>query len=132
MNMEKKLPAGTEVLIFKYIREWGIDQDYIHFKKGVIQNSVLSEDLSTHGSPYFKNFYTVKGEDGLLYFGTYGEGTIGGSFFRTKEDHQAYLSGEIRSLQEKRASLDAQIDELREMISKLQPKKEQETEHFQK
>lgn len=130
--MEEKKPAGTEVLIFKHVREWGPKQDNIHFKKGIIQNSFLTEDLATHGSPVFKNFYTVLGEDGCLYFGTYGEGTIGGSFFRTKEDHQAYLSNEIRILQEKRASIDNQIEKLREMIVELTPKKEQNKDIIQK
>ena len=34
--MEKALENGTEVLIFKYISGWGLDQDMNHYIKGII------------------------------------------------------------------------------------------------
>ena len=123
--MEEKKPVGTEVLIFKHVREYGPNQDNIHYKKGIIQSSTLTENLSHHGSPVYKEFYTVQGEDGCMYFGTYGEGTVGGSFFRTKEDQIQYLSNEIRRIQEQRESLAMEIDDLRDMISQITGPKEE-------
>ena len=64
MKEEKVLPNGTEVFIFKYIREWGLNQDDANYIKGRIQNSQLTEDLSYHGTEWRKVFYTVLGEDG--------------------------------------------------------------------
>ena len=59
MVKEKLLPNGTEVFIFKYIREWGLNQDNENYIRGTIQNSKLTGDLSNHGSIWEKYFYTV-------------------------------------------------------------------------
>ena len=79
--MEKIIPNGTEVLIFKYIREWGPNQDDENYTVGTIQSSKTSDDLSVHGSPYYVQIYEVLGTDGKKYIGTYGTGLIGNSFF---------------------------------------------------
>lgn len=89
------IPSGTEVLIFKYIREWGPDQDDENYIIGTIQSSKTSDDLSYHGSPWYEQIYEVLGEDGKRYIGTYGRGLIGNSFFRTKEDHISVLKHRI-------------------------------------
>ncbi len=107
--MEKAFPKGTEVLIFNHIRDWGENQDNYHYKKGVIEKSVVIQDPSYLSESSIRNFYTVLGEDGKNYFGTYGNGTIGGSFFRTKEDQAEYLTREIRELQENTELLQKQI-----------------------
>lgn len=91
------LPNGTEVLIFKYIREWGPNQDDENYIIGTVQSSKTSDDLSYHGSPWYEQIYEVLGEDGNLYIGTYGRGLIGNSFFRTKEDHISVLMRRINN-----------------------------------
>lgn len=93
--MKKIVPNGTQVLIFKYVREWGSNQDNEHFISGIITSSKESEDLSYHGSPYFEQIYKVLGEDGKEYYGTYGNGLVGNAFFRTIADHTAYLESVI-------------------------------------
>lgn len=115
--MEKSIPKGTEVLIFKYVREWGLNQDDEHFILGVVQSSKKSDDLSCHGSPWYEQIYEVLGEDGNKYIGTYGKGLIGNSFFRTREDHIEALKRKISSnnesiliLQEKNTEYNNQIN----------------------
>ena len=91
MLSDKKIyDNGTEVLIFKYIREWGIDQDYNHYKKGKIIKSEISEDLSYHGSSWHVVKYTVLSEDGIEYYGNYGRPTIGNCFIMTRIDYMLY------------------------------------------
>ena len=86
--MNKKiLPVGTEVLVFKYIREHGPSNDKINYIKGVVMSRKDSNDLSQHGSPWYEQVYTVLGEDGKEYYGTYGNGLLGNAFFRTIDDH---------------------------------------------
>lgn len=99
--MEKIIPNGTEVLIFKYIREWGVNQDDEHYILGVVQSSKKSDDLSHHGSPLYEQIYEVLGQDGNKYIGTYNRGLIGDSFFRTREDHIETLKGKISNNNEK-------------------------------
>ncbi len=129
---DKKIADGTEVLIFKYIRERGLQQDNFHFKRGIIQSSKLTEDLSTHGSIWQKHFYTVLGEDGQLYFGTYGSGSVGGSFFRTPHDHMAYLANLICRNDKKIEELEGETEKYQDMMATLyaeemaRPKKQEE------
>lgn len=117
------LPNGTEVLIFKYIREWGPNQDDENYIIGTIQSSKTSNDLSCHGSPWYEQIYEVLGEDGNLYIGTYGRGLIGNSFFRTKEDHISVLmrrinnnEQEISKLKEKNNIYVREINNLEESL----------------
>ena len=127
MVKEKLLPNGTEVFIFKYIREWGLDQENKNYIRGTIQNSKLTGDLSNHGSIWEKYFYTVLGEDGNTYFGTYGSGSIGGSFFRTPQDHIQYLKNiknknmkQIQLLEEANEEIDNQIADI--LLQELEKK----------
>lgn len=48
------IPNGTEVLIFKYFREWGTSQNDEDYIIGIVQSSEKSDDLSYHGSPWYK------------------------------------------------------------------------------
>lgn len=91
------IPNGTEVLIFKYIREWGPNQDDENYIIGTVHSSKTSDDLSYHGSTWYEQIYEVLGEDGKRYIGTYGSGLIGNSFFRTKEDHISVLKRRINN-----------------------------------
>lgn len=99
--MNKELNIGDEVLVFNYIREWGINQNYEHYIKGNVVESEISNDLSHHGSPWYVMNYTVLGEDGNKYFGNYKHPTLGNSFFMTQEDYTHYLEKKILSNQEK-------------------------------
>ena len=119
MKEEKVLPNGTEVLIFKYRREWGLNQDDVNYIKGTIQSSKLTEDLSYHGTEWRKVFYTVLGEDGNNYFGTYGHGSIGGSFFRTPADHIKALKSKINQNKGKIELLEETNDELENQIADI-------------
>ena len=69
--MNKELNIGEEVLIFRYIPEWGINQDFENYVIGKIVKSEMSADLSYHGSPWCIMNYTVLGEDSKEYFGNY-------------------------------------------------------------
>lgn len=99
--MDEELNIGDEVLIFRYIRGWGINQDYEHYTRGNVIKSEMSDDLSYHGSPWCVMNYTVLGEDGTLYFGNYKHPTLGNSFFMTQEDYIHYLERKIANNQGK-------------------------------
>lgn len=61
----KIIPNGTEVLIYKYVREWN-KQDDENYIVGIVQSSKTSDDLSYHGSPWYEQIYEVLGEDGNI------------------------------------------------------------------
>lgn len=122
----KIIPNGTEVLIFKYVREWGPNQDDENYIVGKVQTSKTSDDLSYHGSPRYEQIYEVLGENGNIYVGSYGTGIIGNSYFRTTDDHISFLKNriadneqEILRIQEKNDRYFRQIKELEES-SKIQ------------
>lgn len=117
--MNKVIPNGTEVLIFKYIREWGPNQNEDHYTIGTIESSKESEDLSYHGSPWYEQIYTVVDENGNKYVGCYGSGLIGNSYFRTKEDHIKVLEGKIRCNEEKITEIQNQNEKYLNQISLL-------------
>ena len=93
--MKKIVPNGAEVLIFKYVKEYGFEQDEENFIRGIVQSSESSPDLANHGNPWYKEIYEVLGEDGKTYHGAYGFGIIGDSFFRTVEDHIEIINHKI-------------------------------------
>lgn len=121
--MEKVIPNGTEVLIFKYIREWGPNQDEEHYLIGTIESSEESDDLSYHGSPWYEQIYTVVGQDGKKYIGCYGSGLIGRNFFRTKEDHIKVLEARIQMNEEKIVDIQNQNQKYQEQINVLSDSK---------
>ena len=118
--MDKKLDVGDEVLIFKYISEWGINQNYEHFIKGNIIKKEMSDDLSYHGSPWYKMNYTVLGEDGQKYFGNYKIPHLGGSFFMTKEDYIDHLKMKIADNKEKMLEIKRENKKLQKLIEDVQ------------
>lgn len=124
--MDEELNIGDEVLIFRYIRGWGINQDYEHYTRGNVVKSEISDDLSYHGSPWCVMNYTVLGEDGTLYFGNYKHPTLGNSFFMTQEDYIHYLERKIANNQEKILKIDEENQKIRAMIENVQKK---ETNH---
>lgn len=121
--MKKTIPNGTEVLIFKYIREWGPNQDEDHFSIGTIESSKESDDLSYHGSPWYEQIYTVVDENGKKYVGCYGSGLLGNSYFRTKEDHIKVLETRIKWNDEKIAEIQIQNEKYQNQINLLQDNK---------
>ena len=118
--MDKELNIGDEVLIFKYITEWGLHQDYEHFIKGKVVKSEISDDLSYHGSPWYKMNYTVLGEDGKKYFGNYKHPHLGNSFFMTKEDYIYYLKNKLINNKEKILKITTENKKIQEMINSIQ------------
>ena len=122
------IPNGTEVLIFKYIREWN-KQDEENYIVGTIQTSRTSDDLSYHGSPWYVQIYEVLGEDENIYVGCYGTGIIGNSYFRTIDDHIRVLKNrindneqEILKIQEKNDRYFMQIKKLEKSSKKTRTK----------
>jgi len=117
------IPNGTEVLIFKYIREWD-KQNEENYIIGTIQSSKTSDDLSYHGSPWYEQIYEVLGQDEKTYIGCYGRGLIGNSYFRTIDDNINVLKSritdneqEILKIQEKNKDYEKQIIELEEILN---------------
>ena len=121
------LNIGDEVLIFKYIQEWGIDQDYEHYIKGYIVKRKMSDDLSYHGSSWNVINYTVIGEDGKEYFGNYKNPILGNSFFMTQEDYVYYLKRKITRNKEKILEINKKNQVIQKMIENVQIEKNQKS-----
>ena len=123
--MNKELNIGDEVLLFRYIREWGINQDYERYIRGKVIKSEISDDLSYHGSPWCVMNYTVLGEDGKEYFGNYKHPTLGNSFFMTQEDYIHYLGRKIANNQEKILEINEENQRIESMIKKVKSSKQE-------
>ena len=80
----KKIPNGTEVLIFSE-KDYYIDKT--KFIKGIIINSKEINDFYYQGSTWNEQLYTVLGEDGKKYEGTYGNAYVGEFFIKTIADY---------------------------------------------
>ena len=93
--MNNKITDGMEVLIFRYIPEWGYNQDNEHYIIGTVLKKEKYDDVSCHDNSWQKQVYTVLGEDGEVYIGNYGMGLVGNSFFRTREDQIKFLRRNI-------------------------------------
>lgn len=120
--MDKVLNIGDEVLIFRYICEWGINQDYECFIKGIVVKSEMSDDLSYHGSPRYVMNYYVLGEDGREYFGNYKKPTLGDSFFMTRWDYIDYLENEMAINYKEILEINEKNRKIQEMIENVQIK----------
>lgn len=116
----KIIENGTEVLIFKYISQRGIRQNEDNYILGEVISSEKSHDLSYHGSPYHVQIYQVIGEDGMLYRGSYDTGTIGNSYFRTKEDHIKKLYQRVEQNNQNIQKLATQNNEYYEKIKEIE------------
>ena len=80
----KKIPNGTNVLIFS---EKNYDIDKTNFIKGIIINSKEVNNFYHQGSTWNEQLYTVLGEDGEKYEGTYGNAYVGEFFIKTIDDY---------------------------------------------
>lgn len=115
--MNNKITEGMEVLIFRYIPEWGYNQDNEHYIIGTVLKKEKYDDVSCHDNSWQKQVYTVLGEDGEVYTGNYGMGLVGNSFFRTREDQIKFLrrniainNANIFILQHRSSEYNKQID----------------------
>lgn len=115
--MNNKITEGMEVLIFRYIPEWGYNQDNEHYIIGTVLKKEKYDDVSCHDNSWQKQVYTVFGEDGEVYIGNYGMGLVGNSFFRTREDQIKFLrrniainNANIFILQHRNSEYNKQID----------------------
>lgn len=115
--MNNKITEGMEVLIFKYIPEWGYNQDNEHYIVGTVLKKEKYDDVSCYDNSWQKQVYTVLGEDGEVYTGNYGMGLVGNSFFRTREDQIKFLkrnisinNANIFILQHRNSEYNEQID----------------------
>ena len=115
--MNNKITEGMEVLIFRYIPEWGYNQDNEHYIIGTVLKKEKYDDVSCHDNSWQKQVYTVLGEDGEVYIGNYGMGLVGNSFFRTREDQIKFLrrniainNANIFILQHRNSEYNKQID----------------------
>lgn len=116
---------GTEVLIFKYVREWELNQDDENYICGIVQSSKISDDLSWHGSSWNELIYEVLDEDGNRYVGSYGRGVRGNCFIRTREDYIRFLKDRINYNKQEILKLNEINDRyIREMV-----KLENESKH---
>ena len=107
--MERKLPVGTEVLIYKE-KYNAFKYDIKSYIVGKIISCRLSDDLSQHGSPWYEEIYSVLGEDQKVYEGRYGER------IRTPEDHIRYLESLIHSNNDEINKRTKENDEYKNMI----------------
>ena len=119
--MNNKITEGMEVLIFRYIPEWGYNQDNEHYIIGTVLKKEKYDDVSCHDNSWQKQVYTVLGEDGEVYIGNYGMGLVGNSFFRTREDQIKFLRRNIAInntnifiLQHRNSEYNEQIDMLKQ------------------
>lgn len=115
--MNNKITEGMEVLIFRYIPEWGYNQDNEHYIIGTVLKKEKYDDVSCHDNSWQKQVYIVLGEDGEVYIGNYGMGLVGNSFFRTREDQIKFLrrniainNANIFILQHRNSEYNKQID----------------------
>ena len=116
-DMNNKITEGMEVLIFRYIPEWGYNQDNENYIIGTVLKKEKQDDVSCHDNSWQKQVYTVLGEDGEVYTGNYGMGLVGNSFFRTREDQIKFLrrniainNANIFILQHRNSEYNKQID----------------------
>ena len=92
--MNKVMPNGTEVLIFKNTSN-DIHQDTMRFIKGMIIGSYEEKEDIAEDISLYHHIYTVFGEDAEEYKATYGYAHKGDFFIRTIEEHIEYLTNAL-------------------------------------
>lgn len=115
--MEKNVPIGTEVLIFRYNPSLGLNQDEGKYIIGRIESSAIMKESTMHESPWDTRLYTVLGEDNKIYYGTYDTGK--GYYFRSIEDHINHIRNKIKSNNEKISKLNEENIKLFDLITDL-------------
>lgn len=111
---------GTEILIFKYVPEKKINQDYEHFIRGKIIESEILSEVSYNTYPWYVPRYTLLGEDGIIYYGSYKYPSFGDSFFMTEEDYVLFLKNKVSLNNEKISRLEDANERYVDILSSLE------------
>ena len=117
--MNKNVPIGTKVLIFRYNPSLGPNQDEEKFIRGIIESSEIVEESTMHGSPWDIRFFKVLGEDNNTYYGTYDTGLRGQYYFRSIKDHINHVRNKIKLNNEKISELNEDNIRLLDLITDL-------------
>ncbi len=125
--MENKLNIGDEVLIFRYIPEWGPRQDYERYIKGQVINRKDDYLSVLHGSDWNVVNYTVVGEDDRTYYGNYIMPRVGNSFFMKVEDYERYLESTITKNENKINELQESNNKLLDSLNRLKEEEKNKT-----
>lgn len=120
--MKKIIPNGTEVLIFFDSKNCSNNDVEKSFIKGVVISSKMSEDLSCHGSPWYEQIYTVKGENDNIYEATYLISAFEEFYIRTIEDYINYLNYKIKENHKKIINIEKENQELVGIIESFIPR----------
>ena len=125
--MKNIIPNNTEVLIFNSHMDFDSQLDATLIE-GRIISSYESDDLSQHGSPWTEQIYSVQGEDGKIYKGTYGSPIIGSHYFMTIEDFKKNIVNRIQYNNEVIKDLQIKNKEYLNIIEKFDKKELCESE----
>lgn len=118
--MDNILPNGTEVLVFPYIDPQYENKNNYNFKKGIIITSTNSEDLSYHGTSWYKRIYYIKTEDNKDIIAVYGHPSqITNNYIRTKNDHIDHLMNQALKNQNKVLELLDENEKIQSTITSL-------------
>lgn len=125
--MKNIIPNNTEVLIFNSNMDFNSQLDTTLIEGKVI-SSHESDDLSQHGSPWIEQIYSVQGEDGNIYKGTYESPIIGSHYFMTIEDFKKNIVNRIQYNNEVIKDLQIKNKEYLNIIEKFDKKELCESE----
>ena len=117
--MDKNVPIGTEVLIFRYNPSLGPNQDEERFIRGRIESSEIIGETTMHGSTWDIRYYKVLGEDNKTYYGTYNTGLRGHHYFRSIEDHINHVRNKMISNNQEIIKLNEENIKLFDLITDL-------------
>ena len=117
--MDKNVPIGTEVLIFRYNPSLGPNQDEERFIRGRIESSEIIGETTMHESTWDIRYYKVLGEDNKTYYGTYNTGLRGHHYFRSIEDHINHVRNKMISNNEEIIKLNEENIKLFDLITDL-------------
>lgn len=122
--MGKVITKGTEVLIFRYLKQFGPIQNEENYIIGTVQSVKVVDNVSKNGISSVP-VYEVLGNDGKIYTGAYGAGLVGNSFFRTREDHIENLKRKIARNDESILKLQKKNEVHNKLISLLEKELEE-------
>ena len=122
--MDNLIKNGDEVLVFNYLSKSKNSENMKHYIKGKVLSSNLSHDLSVHGSAHYERIYTVLGDDGKYYIGTYGMAWVGNYFILSIEGYISYLKCAISSNNKTIETIQRENDSYKEILNNLKIGKE--------
>ena len=116
--MNRVMPNGTEVLIFKNTTN-DIQKDEMNFIKGMIIGSYEEKEDITEDMSIYHLVYTVFGEDAEEYKATHGYAHKGDFFIRTFDEHIEHLTNALYNNAYKIAELKKMNNSIKETIMHL-------------